>query len=114
MAAAAIVFTLIAAQAAVFTIRLTRARNAASAEAARTQRIQRFMLDLFGGGDKEAGPAQELRVVTLIDRGVQEARTLNTEPEVQAELYLTLGGMYEKLGKFDRAEFVARIRAEDP
>ena len=74
------------------------------AETARTQRIQRFMLDLFGGGDKEAGPAHDLRVVTLIDRGVQEARTLNTEPEVQADLYLTLGGMYEKLGKFDRAD----------
>jgi eukaryotic-like serine/threonine-protein kinase len=104
VAAAAIVLTLIAAEAAVFTIRLTRARNAALAETARTQRIQRFMLDLFGGGDKEAGPAHDLRVVTLIDRGVQEARTLNTEPEVQADLYLTLGGMYEKLGKFDRAD----------
>ncbi|MGA2078658.1 MAG: serine/threonine-protein kinase [Terriglobia bacterium] len=104
VAAAAIVFTLIAAEAAVFTIRLARARNAAMAETARTQRIQRFMLNLFGGGDKEAGPAQELRVVTLIDRGMQEARTLNAEPAVQAELYLTLGGMYEKLGKFDRAD----------
>ena len=82
VAAAAIVLTLIAAEAAVFTIRLTRARNAALAETARTQRIQRFMLDLFiGGGDKEAGPAHDLRVVTLIDRGVQEARTLNAEPK---------------------------------
>ena len=73
------------------------------------------MLNLFGGGDKEAGPAQDLRVVTLIDRGVQEARTLNKEPEVQADLYLTLGGMYEKLGKFDRAdsliESARKIRA---
>ena len=104
VAAAAIVFALIAAEAVVFTIRLTRARNAALAETARTQRIQRFMLDLFGGGDKEAGPAHDLRVVTLIDRGVQEARTLNAEPEVQADLYMTLGRMYEKLGKFDRAD----------
>jgi len=104
VAAAALVFTVIAAEAAVFTTRLTRARNAALAETARTQRIQRFMLDLFGGGDKEAGPAHDLRVVTLIDRGVQEARTLNAEPEVQADLYLTLGGMYEKLDKFDRAD----------
>ena len=106
VAVAALVFTVIAAQAAVFTIRLTRARNAALAQAARTQHIQRFMLNLFGGGDKEAGPKQELRVVTLLDRGVQEARALNTEPEVQAELYLTLGDMYEKLGKFDRADWL--------
>jgi eukaryotic-like serine/threonine-protein kinase len=103
VAAAAIVFILIAAQAAWYAVRLTRARNAALAEAARTQRIQRFMLNLFGGGDKTAGPSQELQVVTLIDRGAQEARTLDKDPETQAELYLTLGGMYEKLGKFDRA-----------
>jgi eukaryotic-like serine/threonine-protein kinase len=104
VAAAVVIFAIVAAQAAIFTIRLTRARNAALAEAARTQRIQRFMLNLFGGGDKEAGPAQELRVVTLIDRGVEEARALDKEPRVQADLYLTLGDMYEKLGKFDRAD----------
>jgi serine/threonine protein kinase/tetratricopeptide (TPR) repeat protein len=104
VAAAVVIFAIVAAQAAVFTIRLARARNAALAQAARTQRIQGFMLNLFGGGDKEAGPAEELRVVTLIDRGVEEARALDKEPGVQADLYLTLGGMYEKLGKFDRAD----------
>jgi len=104
VAAAAIVFVLISGQAAVFAIRLTRARNAALAEAARTQRVQRFMLNLFGGGDKTAGPSQELQVVTLIDRGAQEARALDKEPELQAELYQTLGVMYERLGKFDRAD----------
>jgi len=104
VAAATVVFVLVAAQAAVYAVRLTRARNAALAEAARTQRVQRFMLNLFGGGDKMAGPSQELQVVTLIDRGAQEARTLDKDPEVQAELYLTLGGMYDKLGKFDRAD----------
>jgi eukaryotic-like serine/threonine-protein kinase len=104
VAVAAVVVTVIATQAAVYTIRLATARNAAVMQAARTQRIQRFMLNLFGGGDKAAGPAQELQVVALIDRGAQEARTLDKEPEVQAELYLTLGVMYEKLGKFDRAD----------
>ena len=103
VSAAVIVFAIIVAQLVFFTVRLTNARNAALMQAARTQRIQRFMLNLFGGGDKEAGPAQDLRVVTLIDRGAQEAQTLNKEPEVQAELDLTLGRMYENLGKFDRA-----------
>jgi len=104
VAATAIVFAVIVAQLVFFTVRLATARNAALKQAARTQRIQRFMLNLFGGGDKVAGPAQQLQVVALIDRGAQEARTLDKEPEVQAELYLTLGVMYEKLGKFDRAD----------
>ena len=39
-----------------YTVRLTAARNAAVAQAARTQRIQQFMLNLFEGGDDAVGP----------------------------------------------------------
>jgi serine/threonine protein kinase/tetratricopeptide (TPR) repeat protein len=91
-----------------YTVRLATARNAAVAQAVRTDRIQRFMLTLFDGGEKDAGPADNLRVVTLVDRGVLEARTLDREPLVQAELYQTLGGIYEKLGKFDQADKLLR------
>src|SRR6185312_6254290 len=86
-----------------FAVRLARARDAAMAEAARAQRIQQFMTNLFQGGDPSAGPDDNLRVVTLLDRGVQQAQSLKSEPEVQAELYGTLGTLYENLGKFDEA-----------
>jgi serine/threonine protein kinase/tetratricopeptide (TPR) repeat protein len=102
--AAALTFALVIGLVVFFTMRLAIARNRAVAEAARTQRIQRFMLNLFEGGDKEAGPADNLRVITLLDRGVQEAQDLNGEPAVQAELYQTLGSIYQKLGKLDRAD----------
>jgi eukaryotic-like serine/threonine-protein kinase len=101
--AAAAALALTAGLIAFFTLRLTIARNAALAQAARTQRIQKFMTNLFQGGDEAAGPADSLRVVTLLDRGVQEAHSLNAEPMVQAELYETLGGIYQKLGKLDQA-----------
>jgi eukaryotic-like serine/threonine-protein kinase len=87
-----------------FTVRLARARNVALAEAARTHRIQNFMLNLFEGGDEAVGPSDSLRVVTLVDRGVQEAQTLNTDPKVQSELYENLGSIYQKLGKLDQAD----------
>lgn len=87
-----------------YTVRVTAARNAALAEAARTQRIQAFMTNLFEGGDESVGPADSLRVVTLIDRGVQEARSLDGEPGIQADLLETLGGLYEKLGNLPRAD----------
>jgi len=87
-----------------FTVRLAIARNTALAQAARAQRIQRFMLSLFSGGDKEAGPADSLRVVDLLDRGVQQARLLDREPAAQADLYHTLGGIYATLGKLDQAD----------
>lgn len=95
---------LVACTVAVFTVRLIQSRAVAMAEAARTQRIQRFMLNLFQGGDKDAGPSADLRVITLIDRGVGGAQALSKEPAVQADLYQTLGTMYQKLGRFDRAD----------
>jgi serine/threonine-protein kinase len=87
-----------------YTIRLAKARDAALAEAARTERVERFMLNLIKGGDEEAGPSEDLRVVTLLDRGVKEVQALNRDPAIQADLYQTLASVYQSFGKFDRAE----------
>ena len=85
-----------------FTVRLAKARNAALEQAARAQRVQQFMLSMFGG-DRNAAPADSLRVVTILDRGVQEAQILNQEPAVQSELFETLGSIYQSLQDFERA-----------
>ena len=108
VAAAAAVVLIIAALNVFYTIRLTTARDLAVEEAARTGRIQRFVTQLFQGGDEAAGPAESLHVVTLVDRGVRDARSLSSEPVVQAELLQTLGGIYEKLGKLERADTLLR------
>ncbi len=110
--AAAIVLIVTVGLVAFYTVRLTRARNIAVAEAARTQRIQGFMLKLFAGGDEEAGPPDSLRVIDLLDRGVLEARTLDAEPLVQAELYQTLGGIYQLQGKLERADSLLKASLE--
>ncbi len=86
-----------------YTLQLAAARDAALAEAVQTQRIQRFMLGLFEGGEA-GGPADTLRARTLIDRGLRQARRLDGQPEVQAELYQTLGNLYTRLGAFERAD----------
>jgi serine/threonine-protein kinase len=87
-----------------FVVRLARARNAAEAETARTQRVERFMLNLFEGGDSEAAPSNDLRVVTLLDRGAKEVADLNSDPQTQIDLDETLGRMYELLGDYKKAE----------
>ncbi len=87
-----------------YTARLTEARNEALAESARTQRIQAFMVRLFEGGDAAAGPADTLRVVSLLARGVREAGALSTEPAIRAELFQTLGGIYKTLGQLEQAD----------
>ena len=102
--AASVVIAVLVALVGFYTVRLAQARDTALAGAARTDRIQRFMLNLFHGGDAQVGPADSLRVVTLLDRGVQEAGSLVGEPAVQAELMATLGGLYQQLGRLDRAD----------
>jgi serine/threonine-protein kinase len=102
--ASAVSIILIIALVTFFAVRLAKARDAALAEAAHTQRTQQFMTNLFQGGDAAAGPSDSLRVITILDRGVQEAKTLDNDPKVQAELYQNLGGIYQKLGKFDQAD----------
>ncbi|MEP6495431.1 MAG: serine/threonine-protein kinase [bacterium] len=109
VAAASTVLTLVVALVVFYTVRLTIARNTALTEVARAQRIQRFTLNLFEGGDKAVGPADTLKAVTLVDRGLREAQSLDAEPEVQAELYLTLGGIYQKLGNLSRADSLLRL-----
>ncbi len=91
-----------------YTVRLAQARDVALSESVRAQRIQQFMTSLFEGGDKDAGPADSLRVVTLLDRGVANARALNNEPAEQADLLLTLGRLYRQLGRFDHADTLLR------
>jgi serine/threonine-protein kinase len=104
LSASAAVLAVIVGLVTFYTMRLTGARNAALIEAARAQRIQELMLNLFTGGEEAAGPAEDLRVVSLIDRGVLEADNLTTEPAVQVSMYRTLGGIYQRLGNLTKAE----------
>jgi serine/threonine-protein kinase len=87
-----------------YTLRLAKARNAALAEAARTLRVEQFMQDLFQGDAESTGPADDLRVVTVLERGEKQARALDEDPEIQADLYQTLGTMYDQLGKYEQAD----------
>lgn len=100
-----LVMTLLVAVLIVFyTARVRTARNAAVAEARRTQRIQQFTTDLFQGGDASAGPAEDLRVSVLLDRGRQQAGNLQNDPEMQADMWETLGGIYRRLGDPQHAD----------
>ena len=96
-----------------YTVGVARARDAALAEVNRTQRVQKFLVSLFEGGDTFVGPADSLRVVTLVDRGVQEARGLAGEPAIQAELLETLGGVTTKLGQLARADTLLTQALDD-
>jgi len=105
---AAAVFVIIVGLVVFYTVRLTNARNVALGEATRAQRIQGFMVSLFQGDEGDVAPSESLKVVTMVDRGLKQARALDGVPESQAELYETLGSIYQELGNYDRADSLLR------
>lgn len=87
-----------------FTRGLTSARDAALAEAARAERVQRLMTNIFQGGDALAGPHVEMKVTEMLERGVREAEAMTSDPPVQAELMHNLANIYRQLGVLDKAD----------
>lgn len=87
-----------------FTYRLAKERNMALEEAESAKRIELFMENLFNGGDPKAGPIKDLKVSTVLDHGVSDARALGSDPDAQAALYRTLGHVYQQLGDYKKAE----------
>lgn len=106
--AAALVAAVLVGLVVFYTARLRVARNEALAEAERAQRMTRFVLNLFQGGDQYAGPAADLRVLSLVERGEAQARALSSDPRAQTEIYETLGGVQRKLGNLEKAEALLR------
>jgi eukaryotic-like serine/threonine-protein kinase len=91
---------------------LAAARDDAILESARAHLTREFLLDLFRGGDPELGPTDSVRVVSVLARGLAEARMLDGQPRLQADLYATLGGIYHQLGDLARADSLLTLALE--
>ncbi len=85
-------------------VRLATARAETRAEASRSDRLLKFVLSLFEGGTAGGAPPADLRVVSLLERGVREADGLSADPPARAELLETLGQIYLELGDLGRAD----------
>ena len=95
-------------------VRLATARAETRAEASRSDRLLKFVLSLFEGGTAGGAPPADLRVVSLLERGVREAEGLSADPPARAELVETLGQIYLELGDLDRADGLLAGGADDP
>lgn len=87
-----------------YAVQLQRAQRETLAAAARTTLVQRFLRDLITGDEAEVGPSRELRVRTLLERGAASADLLSRDPDLQSELYETLGTMFQELGDLAQAD----------
>ncbi len=90
------------------TTALEAERNEATAQAARAQEVQRFLVDLFASADPYA-PADPARgrgitVVEALDVGTARiASALADRPDVRAAILSSISQVYQNLGVHDRA-----------
>jgi serine/threonine-protein kinase len=93
--------------------RAARERDVARQERARAEQVSAFVLGLFDAANpmgEEVGDT--LRVRSVVARGAERVRReLAGQPRVQAQLLITLGGVYMGLGLYDQAEPLLRDAA---
>ena len=89
---------------AIYTARLATSRDAARAEAQRAQSIEQILLRTLRGDDEDAGPADTLRVITLLQRAVEQTRTLSPESAERATVERELGILLQSRGHLGQAD----------
>ncbi|MGH7527388.1 MAG: serine/threonine-protein kinase, partial [Gemmatimonadales bacterium] len=78
--------------------------RAASREARRADQVRQFVVELFQVSDPDRAKGDTITARALLDRGAERLDTeLAAEPELRAEMLAVLGGIYQKLGVYDRA-----------
>lgn len=79
----------------------------AGREAARAEQVRTFLLDLFAAADPAAAPGREVTARDVLRRGGRELRDgLTTQPELRAELLVTVGGLLRRVGAHADADTV--------
>lgn len=107
VAAAAAVGGILLALGALHTASVAAERDRAEAAALRAERVSAFLTDLLG---RAADPAADTgALLRLLEPAVARADSaLAADPEAQAAVFYTLGRLYHRAGRPDRAEVLLR------
>jgi serine/threonine-protein kinase len=82
-------------------------------ESARVRQVQEFMLGLFQSSDPDVSRGRDITARELLDRGSRRIELeLAGQPNLQVELWTTVGDIYRKLGLYDRAKPLLEKAAE--
>ena len=85
--------------------RIAKERDRANREAAASQRVADFMTRMFKVSDPNEARGNAVTAREILDKGSKEIDAgLANDPELQARLLYVMGGTYEGLGLFSRAE----------
>lgn len=84
--------------------RTQKALEQAQQEAAKSEQVVNFMMGMFEAGNPNKNQGERLTARLLLERGIEEAKLLEDQSEVQAQMYNVVGKVYLILGEYKRAE----------
>lgn len=89
--------------------RTEAALEQAQMEAEKSAQVVEFMLGIFEAGDPLDTPGDHVTARELMERGLEEANRLDSQPELQANMFNVIGRVYTSLGRYkDAAEILER------
>ncbi len=86
------------------------AQQTAQSEAAKSQQVAQFLKDMLRGVGPSVAQGRDTTMLReILDKTAERVgRDLKGQPEVEAELRMTLGEIYQALGRYDQAEGMYR------
>lgn len=84
--------------------RAQRKAQEAQMEAQKAQRVSGFLVDLFQTSEPSEALGDTVTARELLQRGAEEAASLDDQPEVKAQMLASIGQAYEGLGRYEQAQ----------
>jgi eukaryotic-like serine/threonine-protein kinase len=90
---------------AVLVVRIARERDRANQAAARAEAVTQSLVAVFEFADPGKSRGNAITAKELLDQGAEKVvRELKDQPAVRAKLMDTIGGLYQSIGVYDRAQ----------
>ncbi|WP_069133089.1 serine/threonine-protein kinase [Rhodohalobacter halophilus] len=86
------------------TNRITEERNIAQYETLKTAEISSMLFDLFDAHSPDQALGQPITAEELLQKGLERAKKLDDQPELQAQMYNVIGKVYLKMGSLPTAQ----------
>ncbi|MFN2604406.1 MAG: tetratricopeptide repeat protein, partial [Gemmatimonadaceae bacterium] len=83
---------------------IARALTEATAGTRKAEQTTDFMLGLFEAAEQGKSLTDTVTARELLNRGLQQARELSAQPEMQAQMFDVIGRLHTQLGNYDEAQ----------
>ena len=84
----------------------TNERDIARSEAAKSERVSEFMVQVFEATDPNIAQGDTLTAFEILERGAMRLENeLANEPEIQGDMMTVFGRLYHSLGGYDEAKY---------